>query len=132
MPRAIAGISALVLVLAAQACADEGTSPEWDRQMQHVAARRQAQRSRRALSRSVRASREAEERQRLREHAEALAPVLAAREAAWRRDQLVAAAVQAERAKALAAFEQAEAARRVAAAISYRAWIDSGRRYRYP
>lgn len=104
-------------------------SPEVRDLRERVIRRRQADRSRRDVARRSRMAREAMERQQAREHAEAMAPVLAAQEAAWRRDQIAVAAVRAEQAQAVAALEQAEAARRLAAAISYRAWLDRGRRY---
>ena len=91
-------------------------------------AKRKAGRAREDAAWARRAERAASERRDLREHAAAMAPVLEARREALAREQLIAADVLARRAQAAAAFEQAEAARRMAAAISYRAWLDRGRR----
>lgn len=116
-------------LLASTVSAAEDPSPERQEQLQRLAERRRADRGHRAVARASRAARErASERARL-EYAARMAPVLAAREAAMRRDMLEE---QRLRAQTAAAIWQAQAQQRLAAAITYEAYVAAGRRYRYP
>lgn len=106
----------------------EGRNDQIDR----LIARRRADRGRKAAVRGSRMAREASERQREREHQARMAPVLEAQQAALRRDYLAAEAVHAQQLRAMAAWNQAQAQQRMAAAISYEAYVAAGRRYRWP
>ena len=123
--------SILLPAMASMGAADE-PSPEMTDQVARVAARRREHRDRRAVSRTSRRAADAIRLREAREHQARMAPVLAAREAAWRRDVIEAQRLRVEQAEMIARFRQAQATARLADAVAYDAWASAGRRYRWP
>lgn len=128
---ALAMATIAVAVLAVPASAQEPLT-EQQEQSSRVLARRKVLRDQKARTRAYRASQEAQAAREQRAHELRMAPVVAKMQADRMGAALVADRNRAEYMKAQAQFAQAEMMRRQAAAISYQAWILSGRRSVYP